>query len=210
MDIHSIMSFLGISILLTLMPGPDNLCVLTQSISKGKNAGMALLLGLCTGIIVHITAATVGISAIIYQSSLAFTLIKYAGAAYLLFLAYKTFREGDLDLNDNTERSVIEVSFKSIYRRGIIMNLLNPKVSLFFLAFLPQFVDNSTSDVTEQMLIYGFLFFLQTLLIFSLMNIFAGQLGAYLRKNPVISKKISHLQGTLFAFIGVKIAFSEK
>ncbi|AJQ26819.1 LysE family translocator [Pelosinus fermentans] len=209
MDFYSIMSFLGVSILLTIMPGPDNLCVLTYSISKGKKAGMALLLGLCTGLIVHITAATVGISAIIYQSSLAFALIKYAGAAYLLFLAYKTFREGKLNFNDNAQRSGREVSFKLIYKRGIIMNILNPKVSLFFLAFLPQFVDNSTSDVPKQMLIFGFLFLLQTLLIFCLMNIFAGKLGSYLCKNPVISEKISLLQGTLFALLGVKIAFSE-
>ncbi len=93
MDYLSVISFLSAAIVLTLMPGPDNLFTLAQSIAKGKNAGIFTTLGLCTGLLVHITAATVGISAVIYHSTLAFTLVKYAGAAYLLFLAYKSFKK---------------------------------------------------------------------------------------------------------------------
>ena len=132
MDLLSILSFLGIAIVLTLMPGPDNLFVLAQSISNGKNAGISTALGLCTGLIIHITAATIGITAIIYQSALAFHLVKYAGAAYLLFLAYKSFREKNSSFDLKNESSL---NYKSLYKKGIIMNLLNPKVSLFFLAF---------------------------------------------------------------------------
>lgn len=207
MDLLSTLSFLGVAIVLTLMPGPDNLFVLAQSISNGKNAGISTALGLCTGLIVHITAATIGITAIIYQSSLAFHLVKYAGAAYLLFLAYKSFREksSSFDLKNGSQ-----LNYKSLYKKGIIMNLLNPKVSLFFLAFLPQFVNYESGDASIQMLVYGVIFLIQALILFTLLSIFAGKVGHFLRKSPSLSKKINIIQGSLFALIGLKIAFSEK
>lgn len=209
MDFLSIVSFLGVAILLTLMPGPDNLFVLAQSISKGKNAGISTALGLCTGLIVHITAATVGISALIYQSAVAFTIVKYAGAAYLLFLAYKSFRDKSSGINvDNDHDS--SLSRRSLYKKGVIMNLLNPKVSLFFLAFFPQFINYEAGHVPVQMLVYGIVFLIQALLIFALISIFAGKVGYFLRKSPSIAKKINIIQGSLFAFIGFKIAFSQK
>ncbi|SOC43905.1 LysE type translocator [Ureibacillus acetophenoni] len=93
MELLTVLSFLSAAIILTLMPGPDNLFTLTQSIAKGKNAGIFTTLGLCTGLLVHITAATIGISALIYQSAFAFTIVKYSGAVYLLYLAYKSFKE---------------------------------------------------------------------------------------------------------------------
>lgn len=207
MEIASIISFLGAAMILTLMPGPDNLFVLAQSISNGKNSGILTALGLCTGLLVHITAATLGISAIIYQSAIAFAIVKYAGAAYLLFLAYKAFTAKDSNLNvENKDSS----TYASLYKKGVIMNILNPKVSLFFLAFLPQFVDRSNGNVTQQMLIYGIIFLIQTLVIFTLISIFSGKLGYFLRKNPSMSKRINYIQGSLFALIGLKIAFSQK
>jgi threonine/homoserine/homoserine lactone efflux protein len=189
------------------MPGPDNLFILAQSISNGKNAGISTALGLCTGLLVHITAATLGISAIIYQSSLGFAIFKYVGAAYLLFLAYKAFREKDFNFSiENKSYS----EYKSLYKKGILMNILNPKVSLFFLAFLPQFVNRSSGNITQQMLIYGVVFLIQTLIIFTLISLFAGKVGYLLHKNPLISKKINFIQGSIFTFIGLKIAFSQK
>ncbi|MFE4118514.1 LysE family translocator [Priestia sp. YIM B13448] len=207
MDVLSIISFLGVAVLLTLMPGPDNLFILAQSISNGKNAGISTALGLCTGLLVHITAATLGISAIIYQSSLGFAIFKYVGAAYLLFLAYKAFREKDFNFSiENKSYS----EYKSLYKKGILMNILNPKVSLFFLAFLPQFVNHSSGNITQQMLIYGVVFLIQTLIIFTLISFFAAKVGYLLHKNPLISKKINFIQGSIFTFIGLKIAFSQK
>lgn len=207
MDLLSVISFLGIAIVLTLMPGPDNLFVLAQSISNGKNAGISTALGLCTGLIVHITAATIGITAIIYQSAVAFHLVKYAGAAYLLFLAYKSFREKSSSFDLKNEN---QLNYKSLYKKGIVMNLLNPKVSLFFLAFLPQFVNDGAGHVSIQMLVYGIIFLIQALVLFTLFSIFAGKVGYFLRKSPSLSKKINIIQGSLFALIGLKIAFSEK
>ncbi|PSL41449.1 threonine/homoserine/homoserine lactone efflux protein [Planomicrobium soli] len=207
MEFLSITAFLGAAVLLTLMPGPDNLFVLAQSIAKGQKAGVSTSLGLCTGLLFHITAATVGLSALVYQSAFAFALVKYVGAAYLLFLAYKSFREKSSGFDLSSESSL---SYKALYKRGVIMNLLNPKVSLFFLALFPQFINYSWGNVPGQMLIYGLIFLLQALVIFSLISVFAGSISAFLQKSPSISKRINKVQGTLFALIAFNIAFSQK
>ncbi|WP_134704362.1 LysE family translocator [Ammoniphilus sp. YIM 78166] len=207
MDFLSIVSFLGAAIVLTLMPGPDNLFTLAQSITKGKKAGIYTTLGLCTGLLVHITTATIGISAVIYHSAIAFTLVKYAGAAYLLFLAFKSFTEKSSSLNLGIEDTL---NYASLYKKGIIMNLLNPKVSLFFLAFFPQFISYENGNVSFQMLVYGILFLIQAFVIFTLISMFAGKVGYFLRKNPTLSTKINYIQGSLFTLIGLKMAFSEK
>ncbi len=207
MDIVSITSFLGVAALLTVMPGPDNLFVLAQSISNGKYAGISTSLGLCTGLLGHIAAATLGLSAIIYQSALAFAIVKYAGAAYLLYLAYKTFTAKDSALAVENKEAI---EYKVLYKKGVIMNLLNPKVSLFFLALLPQFVNHSTGHATQQMLVYGAVFLVQALIIFTLISLFAGKVGEFLRKSPALSKRLNLVQGSIFTLIGLKIAFSEK
>lgn len=207
MELQSILAFLGAAIVLTIMPGPDNVFTLTQSIAKGRNAGIFTTLGLCTGLLVHIFAATFGLAAIIYQSSLAFAVIKYAGAAYLLFLAYKSFRAKDTSFE---LKSGDTLNYKSLYKKGVIMNVLNPKISLFFLAFLPQFVNQESGNVSTQMLVLGVVFLVQTLVLFILISIFAGKVGSFLRRNPSFSKKINYIQGSLFTLIGLKIAFTQK
>lgn len=207
MELQTILAFLGAAIVLTIMPGPDNVFTLTQSIAKGRNAGIFTTLGLCTGLLVHIFAATFGLAAIIYQSSLAFAVIKYAGAAYLLFLAYKSFRAKDMSFE---LKSSDTLNYKSLYKKGVIMNVLNPKISLFFLAFLPQFVNQESGNVSVQMLVLGVVFLMQTLVLFILISIFAGKVGSFLRRNPSFSKKINYIQGSLFTLIGLKIAFTQK
>ncbi len=207
MDIVSITSFLGVAALLTVMPGPDNLFVLAQSISNGRYAGISTSLGLCTGLLGHIAAATLGLSAVIYQSALAFAIVKYAGAAYLLYLAYKTFTAKDSALAVENKEAV---EYKVLYKKGVIMNLLNPKVSLFFLALLPQFVNHSTGHATQQMLVYGAVFLVQALIIFTFISLFAGKVGEFLRKSSALSKRLNLVQGSIFTLIGLKIAFSEK
>ena len=122
--------FLAASVALTLLPGPDIVFVLTQSISKGKLAGIATASGLCTGLLFHTIAAALGGSAIIYRSALAFTALKYVGAVYLLYLAYKALKEGGELINAD---AVKDTNASLFYKRGIFMNVLNPKVSLFFL-----------------------------------------------------------------------------
>ncbi|MED4301280.1 LysE family translocator [Geobacillus stearothermophilus] len=207
MDFALTMSFLGVAILLTLMPGPDILFVITQSISQDKKAGIATALGLCSGLIVHITAATLGISTIIYQSALAFTVIKYTGAAYLLYLAWQSFKEKETGFAFNHNKPF---KYPSLYKKGILMNLLNPKVSLFFLALLPQFVNKSMGHITLQMFILGIIFLVQALVIFIAVSVFSEKLRHVLLTNSFIAKRMNIVKGLLLGLIGIQIAFSEK
>ncbi|MNI52190.1 Homoserine/homoserine lactone efflux protein [compost metagenome] len=207
LELMSILSFLGVAIILTLMPGPDNLFVLAQSISLGRNAGIATALGICSGLLVHIAAATLGISAVIYQSALAFAIVKYVGAGYLLFLAWKSLRAKESGFSIN---SVHSLNYKSLFKKGLFMNLLNPKVSLIFLALLPQFVNTSTGHIPLQMFLLGITFLLQAVFIFIAITIFSDRVRVFLLKSPRISQKINLIQGSVLGIIGLKIAFTEK
>ncbi|KAF0994017.1 LysE family translocator [Geobacillus sp. TFV-3] len=207
MEIGTIFSFLGVAVLLTLAPGPDILFVIAQSLSQGKWAGIFTALGLCTGLVVHISAATLGVSAVIYQSALAFAIVKYAGAAYLLYLAWQAFNEKNADLTFGRQEPM---AYFSLYKKGILMNLLNPKVSLFFLALLPQFVNETVGHVPRQMLLLGAIFLVQALVVFTFVSIGAEKLRHLLLSNKRIAKQINRLKGALFALIAIQIAFSER
>ncbi len=178
-----------------------------QSISQGKKAGIATASGLSTGVLVHTTAAALGISALIYKSALAFEIVKYAGAAYLLYLAWHALNENE-ELIASTP--VREADIFALYRRGILMNVLNPKVALFFLAFLPQFVDLDSGNVPMQMIFLGIIFMTQAWLIFSAISIFAGSAGEKIIQKPEIGKYIKWGKAGIFSFIGIKLALSHK
>jgi len=205
MDLTLTLSFLGAAILLTLAPGPDILFVIAQSISQNSKAGIATACGLCTGLLVHITAAVLGVSAVIYASATAFAVVKYAGAAYLLYLAWQAFRDKSSEIGLTGKP---HASYGALYRRGILMNVLNPKVSLFFIALLPQFVDRSAGHVSLQMLGLGVIFLVQALIIFILVSLFANRFGQWLMRSKTIARKINVLQGLLFTAIALQIAFS--
>lgn len=207
MDGLTIISFLGAAIGLTIMPGPDNLFVLAQSIAQGKKAGIATTLGLCTGLLVHISAAALGVSAVIYQSAFAFHLVKYMGAAYLLWLAFQAFRQKQSKLTIEHQESM---DYRALYRRGIMMNMLNPKVSLFFLALLPQFITTANGYIPLQMIGLGVIFLIQALVIFSLISIFADQARALLIRYPAVARRLNFVEGALLSFIGISIAISGK
>ncbi|TLS36828.1 LysE family translocator [Pseudalkalibacillus caeni] len=207
MDLLTVFYFLAASVLLTVTPGPDLMFVFAQSASYGKKAGISTALGLCTGLIAHTTAAAVGISAILYQSTLAFQLIKYAGAIYLLYLAVMAFREGRLDPE---VQSVKRYNLTSLYKKGIFMNMLNPKVSIFFLAFLPQFVTTESGNVPLQMIALGVLFIIQALAIFGVVSVLAGRLGEKLWSRPGMFNVINKSKGLIFAFFAIRLAFEQK
>ncbi len=205
MESAIIVSFLGTAILLTLMPGPDILFVIAQSISQDVKAGIVTACGLCTGLLVHITAAVLGISALIYSSSAIFSIVKFAGAAYMLYLAFCAFRAGTSSVHFSEKSAV---AYGKLYQKGIIMNLLNPKVSLFFLALLPQFIQGRT-NVPEQMVVLGSIFLAQALFIFSVASLLAGRIGSWLTTNLFLSMHLHKLERSLLAFIGGSIAFSD-
>lgn len=173
--------FIGASILLTLAPGPDIVFLITQAIQNGSRAGLATALGLTSGNLIHTLAAALGVSIIFQTSPLAFTALKIFGASYLLYLAYSTLKL--IKSSDTTTYSEYQ-NFASSYMRGILMNVLNPKVALFFLAFLPQFVTTGTLAIWSQMLILGVIFTLIVLIIFGSIGLLAGQLQNTLLNNP--------------------------
>ena len=207
MEMHSMICFLGASILLTLAPGPDNIFVVTQGISRGRKAAVFTALGMCSGLSVHTTAAALGISAIFYSSALAFCAVKYAGAAYLMYLAWKAIQDRNaLKLKS----SVNPLSCFALFRRGFIMNTLNPKVALFFLAFLPQFVSGNSQHVALEMIFLGLIFMVQSVVIFTAIGVLSGQIGNYLLKKPRLARKFSWATAGIFAAIGVRLALAER
>lgn len=207
MDFTLVISFLGVAILLTLMPGPDILFVMTQSISQDKKARIATTLGLCSGLIVYITAATLGVSAIIYQSALAFAIVKYTGAGYLLYLAWQSFKEKETGFTFHQNNPL---KYTSLYKKGILMNLLNPKVSLFFLALLPQFVDKSIGHIPLQMFLLGIIFLVQAFAVFVAVSVFSEKLGRVLFHHSFLAKRMNIIKGSILGMIGIQIALSEK
>lgn len=200
----NVWGFISAAVLLTLMPGPDILFVITQSITRGRKAGMVFAAGLCTGLIAHVTAVSLGISVLLMSSPLAFTILKFAGAAYLLYLGVKAFlarHQNHFSLaTDNA------VSGK-LYCKGILMNILNPKVILFFLAFFPQFIDREIGNPIPQMLFLGLIFMIQAFLIFSLMAILADRLARGLMQEPKIALGVNVAEAMIYGVIGISILF---
>lgn len=192
---------------LGIAPGPDNIFVLTQSALYGRMAGMVVTLGLCTGLLVHSAAVALGVAAVFQASEVAFTALKLAGAVYLLYLAVQAFRAGASGF-DGTK--IPRQSLSALYRRGIIMNVTNPKVAVFFLAFLPQFADPSRGAVPLQILILGGLFILAAILVFGAVSWGGGVLGGYLKRSPHTQIWLHRLAGMVFFGLAVRLAFVER
>jgi threonine/homoserine/homoserine lactone efflux protein len=206
-DLSILALFTSASVLLALAPGPDNIFVLTQSALKGKLVGIVVTLGLCTGLIVHTSAVALGVAAIFQASALAFNLLKYAGAAYLLFLAWGAFRAGASTLDNRETR---ETSLWRYYLRGIIMNVTNPKVSIFFLAFLPQFTNPAKGSLPLQLIILGLLFILATIVVFGTISLLAGMLGQWLRRSERAQVLLNRIAGAIFAGLALKLATASR
>ncbi|MCT4613377.1 MAG: LysE family translocator [Marinifilaceae bacterium] len=180
MDLHLILSFLGAAIILSFLPGPDNIYVLTESLSSGAKKGIAVSIGLCCGIMIHTIAASTGLSIIIKNSVMVFNIIKYLGAAYLLYLAVMSYKEKSFELDNNKDKKSTKTNLEYI-KKGFLMNVLNPKVSLFFIALLPQFITNNGWNPAYQMIILGFVFMLQAFFIFSGIALLSGGISKYMR-----------------------------
>lgn len=191
--------------LLTIMPGPDIIYVLVQSVTNGKKYGIATSLGLVSGIIVHTTLVAFGVSAILKQSENIFFIVKLLGAIYLLYLAYKAFRSNEaLFIDVKAEKT----GMLKLYKQGFIMNVLNPKVSIFFLAFFPGFLYSETQNTIIQFYTLGILFMLQALLIFSGVALLSGSFTAYLKSHSQFNSVIKWFKIVVFIGIAIFILFS--
>lgn len=205
--IETISLFFVASVTLGLAPGPDNIFVLTQSALSGRQAGLFVTAGLCTGLVMHTIAVSLGVAAIFQTSAIAFNALKIVGAGYLLFLAWQAFSAKATKLNQPGKP---KLKWRKLYFRGVIMNITNPKVAIFFLAFLPQFADPALGSITVQMLIFGGIFIVSTFLVFGAIAWSAGFLGEWLKRSAKAQVIMNRVAGTVFAGLALRLVTAER
>jgi threonine/homoserine/homoserine lactone efflux protein len=205
MNWELIISFVGATSALAISPGPDNIYVLVQSMVNGKNAAMATVSGLITGCIVHTSLLAFGVSAVIKRNESVYLAIRIFGALYLLYLAYRVYRQGskiNLQSNVKQQRNLME-----LYVQGFFMNVLNPKVTIFFLAFFPAFLFHQEWSAEIQFFVLGGLFMLTSFIIFSLIALFASSIKSYTTHHPKSGLVFKWLQILVFVGIAIFILF---
>lgn len=203
MDGATFVYFLTASILLTLAPGPDILYLLTKSLSDGAKSGIILACGLVSGIVFHTTLVMLGVATLIKSSETALLLLKIFGAAYLLFLAFGAFKSARANKKISLGSSGAKVISVALYKRGVLMNVLNPKVLLFFLAFLPQFVNLSIDGASLTILFLGVTFAAQALIIFSGVAIFAGRVRNLILRKKNFGRVLNFVEAFVLLIIAV-------
>lgn len=181
-DTTALVVFLSVTVVFLVTPGPAILYIVARSLHQGRTAGVVSTLGISTGTVFHILAATLGLSTILVTSALAFNVVKYAGALYLIYLGIRTLRTS-VDVSA-TETPPSQPLWR-VYRQGILVNLLNPKTALFFFAFLPQFVNPTHGPVAPQMLLLGALYVILAIIIDGLYALLAGSMHVWLRQRPI-------------------------
>ena len=259
----TLLAFFGVAVLLALTPGPDNVFVLLQSAQRGWRAGMAVVLGLCSGLVVHTAAVALGLAAVFAASAGAFTVLKVFGAAYLLWLAWQALRPAPAPASvsapmpapasamrtaaqeraglaaamnpSSTSPSVSDSAIApvlptapaektapaapgaparaSLWRmvgRGVVMNLSNPKVLIFFLAFLPQFADPARGPVAPQLMVLGVVFMLASLLVFGAIACFSGAFGALLQRSARAQRLLAQVSALVFVALAVRLATASR
>ena len=202
------MTFFTAAILLNLSPGPDMAFILAQTAKRGIRAGFAAMFGIWTGAFIHVLFAALGLSAILATSATAFAIVKYAGAAYLIYLGIQALLSKGECLSSSTIQAPISLS--SLYRQGVVVSLLNPKVAIFFLAFLPQFVEPGAGSVSAQLFLHGFLIIVVAAFIEPPLILIGGRLTNAMKRNIRISVWMDRGLGALFVWLGVKLATSER
>ncbi len=207
--LQTLIAFFGVAVLLALTPGPDNLFVLVQSAQRGWRAGMCVVLGLCLGLVGHTAAVALGLAAVFAASSAAFTVLKLCGAAYLAWLAWGARRApatagGPQALPEQAGGALRMVG------RGVVMNLTNPKVLIFFLAFLPQFADPARGALAPQIMALGLVFMVATLLVFGAIACFSGAFGALLQRSARAQRLLNRTAGLIFLGLAVRLATAQR
>jgi threonine/homoserine/homoserine lactone efflux protein len=201
------LAFLAAAVVLTLTPGPDNLMVLSTGLARGRRAGMAFGLGCGLGCVSHTLLAVLGVSALLAASPLAFGLLRLLGGAYLVWMGVQAWRHaGRVTLGGGSGGGGSTASLGQLFAKGLLANAINPKVVLFFLAFLPQFVRPAQGAVALQLGLLGIVFTAQAALLFGLLGYFSGHVGAWLTRRPEVGPWLDRLAGTLFIGLGLRLA----
>jgi len=200
---ETIITFVTASVVLSLVPGPDNIFVMSHSALKGWRIGFYTTLGLCTGLIAHTVLVAIGVSVIFQTSAIAFNGLKIIGAFYLLYLAWLSVQNKELNLGGTDKDS----TNRSYYLTGVIMNLTNPKVALFFLVFLPQFVNTSNDNVSIQISLLGLLFILSALCVFTSIAYLASFLEDILKKSKTVNKNLNILAALIYFALAINLFF---
>ena len=202
LSIETIITFITASIVLSLVPGPDNLFVMSNSALKGWRIGLYTTLGLCTGLIGHTILVAIGVSVIFQTSVLAFNGLKIVGAFYLVYLAWLSIQNKELNLGGASKNS----SNRSYYFTGVVMNLTNPKVAIFFLVFLPQFV-NPNNNISSQIFLLGLLFIFSAFFVFTLIAFLSSFLEGALKKSKTVNKNLNFIAALIYIALAVNLFF---
>jgi RhtB (resistance to homoserine/threonine) family protein len=208
-DFNSYLLFIGASIILCIVPGPDMIYLLSRTIAQGKKAGFAAALGINLGGYFHLTAAILGISAIIATSAIAFTILKYCGAAYLIYIGFKAILSNSSSAIDSSDNEA-QLSIKSIFWQGFISDVLNPKVAIFFISLLPQFIQADNNNTFTQLIILGITVNIIALLINFVLVWFSHSVSSSLRQSNRVSKVLNNVMGTIFISLGLKLATEQR
>ena len=215
-SLETLVAFFGVSVLLGLSPGPDNVFVLIQSAQRGWRLGLAVVLGLCLGIVVHTLAVALGLAAVFAASEVALSVLKWCGAAYLVYLAIGAWR-APVSVNDSaladaaaSKASASGAELLKMVGRGFVMNLTNPKVLIFFLAFLPQFANPALGPVAPQIFVFGAVFILSTFLVFGSIAIFSGVFGNLLLRSEKAQWWLNKLTAIVFVGLALRLATSQR
>lgn len=212
--IENYFGFIIAALILNITPGTDSIYIITRSVSQGRSAGLQSVFGITSGALIHTLLAAFGLSVLLASSPLAFMIVKYLGAAYLCYLGFKmifstAFGAMATNLANDTGVTVVNNTGWHIYKQGVLTNMLNPKVALFFLAFLPQFIDPSYAHSTLSFLLLGLTFATTGFLWCVCLSLLSSRFSKRLRANPAIETVMNRISGAVFFGLGVKLFMEE-
>ena len=200
--------FLSAAFAINISPGPDIIYIVSKTIAQGRKIGFASSLGVCTGALVYVIATALGLSAILETSLIAFNIVKYAGAIYLVYLGIKALKSKGTTFDSTENESSLYTPWQA-FRQGVLVDVLNPKVAVFFMAFLPQFVRPELGHTSGQLLLLGVIVILMAIVIEFSIVLTASQTTNFFRKNPTFSVWLDRVLGTVLIGLAVRLALTE-
>lgn len=199
--------FLVAAVVLNISPGPDLIYVVSRTVAHGRRIGIASSLGVCTGAFVHVIGAGIGISAILMTSALAFTVVKYVGAAYLIYLGIQALRSAGTSFDvDAVNRK--RITLWDAYKQGVLVDVLNPKAAIFFMAFLPQFIRSDAGPISVQLILLGSVVIAIAIVVEFLIVHLAAKMTGFFRSSPIIGKWLDRVLGSILIMLGFRLALS--